>query len=93
MATIRWSTYLCAGVVLLLAVAIPWWAMATDSPVATGWVPLTLALWGLALAVGIVCTAFSFTRSTGVAIILATVTGAMAFVLLYMGAFALADWD
>lgn len=33
------------------------------------------------------------TCSTGVAIILATVAGAMAFVLLYMGAFALADWD
>jgi uncharacterized membrane protein YozB (DUF420 family) len=66
--------------------------MGTDSPVVTWWVPLTLALWGLTLAVGIVF-AIRSSRSTGLAIILATVAGAMAFVLLYMGAFALADWD
>jgi hypothetical protein len=90
--TTRPITYLCAGAVLLVAVVIPWWAMGTDSPVVTWWVPLTLALWGLTLAVGIVC-AIRSSRSTGLAIILATVAGAMAFELLYMGAFALAAWD
>jgi hypothetical protein len=91
--TTRPIAYLCAGAVLLVAVVIPWWAMGADSPVVNWWVPLTLALWGLTLTVGIVCLAIRTSRSTGLAIILATVAGAMTFVLLYMGAFALADWD
>lgn len=93
MTTTRPITYLCVGAVLLVAVVIPWWAMGTDSPVVTWWVLLTLALWGLTLAVGIVCLAIRSSRSTGRAIILATVTGAMTFVLLYTGAFGLAAWD
>jgi hypothetical protein len=54
--------------------------------------PTDARAWCLTLAVGIVCAASRSSRSTGAAIILATVAGAMAFVLLYMGAFALADW-
>ncbi len=93
MTTTRWLPGVCAGAVLVLAIAIPWWAMGTDSPVVTRWVPLTLGLWGLTLGVGSVCAAIRSSRSTGVAIIMATVAGALAFVMLYMGAFALADWD
>jgi hypothetical protein len=92
-ATTRRITYLCAWVVSTVAVVIPGWAMGTDSPVVTWWIRLTLALWGLALAVGLVFLAIRSSRSTGVAIILATIAGAMTFVLLYMAAFSLGDWD
>jgi hypothetical protein len=84
---------LTSAAVVVIAVALPWWAMRTDSPVVTRWVPLTLGLWLLGLVAGLVCVPFGGRpRAVGLAIVLATAAGALLFVTLYMAAFALGDW-
>lgn len=87
------TSIVCACTTAAVGIAVPWWAMRSNSPVAARWVSLTLCLWLAEFLAGLGFIVTSRTRAIGLGMMLGAATAVSGFIALYLIGFGLADWD